>query len=48
LARVFLEAWRKRQAQDKDFKKLVETRDKAITLIQEITAEITKDLESEN
>jgi hypothetical protein len=43
----FFEAWRKRQEQDKDFKEFVETRDKAITLIQEITAQITKDLESE-
>lgn len=45
---AFFEAWRKRLEHDEDFKKFVETKDKAITLTQEITGEIAKDLESEN
>lgn len=45
---AFFEAWRKILEHDDDFKKFVETRDKAITLTQEITGEIAKDLESEN
>ena len=44
----FFEAWRKRQEHDEDFKKFVETREKAVRLIREISTEITNDLESEN
>lgn len=45
---AFFEEWRKRLECDKGFEEFVKIRDKAVTLIQEISSEITNDLESEN
>ncbi len=44
----FFDVWKKKLQQDPLFKKFVETKEKAMMLIREITSELSKDLESEN